>query len=573
MKGKKITAVVLAMTMTATALMACGSSKTQDKSQDKSQETQTSVDEGEIDYYGFEEPVTIKVGWAFAEDFGFSNGDDSTHNPWSELYAENNILTEVLYEVDSSQRDTKLSTSIMSGNYPDVFAISPNEYERYVDSGAITEISELLDTYATPELLEYLNVDGGLVMDALTTDGKLYGLPRMGNAYDNANVMFVRQDWLDNLGLEMPETMEELKEVAHAFTYADPDGNGKDDTYGLALDGVDVLTTTIGTMSAVFEGFGAYPKSLSFVEHDGEIVWGGSLREEMKAALTFLQEMYADGSITRDFITMDGNSIFEEGGAGRCGIFFGPMWAAMTSSNGTLSQSRDAMFSAAPIPDGTGKGEGKAYLSESYESIFVVSSQCEHPEVLVKLMNLSVQKLCHPESAEEFNRYYGTVGTYSVWKVCLTPSLEPLKNYDNYKKERAALESGDTSELNMEQLSDYENQKYYLEQLEAGDYDIEDATFLSGASLYTVFGNPKGSYAALDSLIQTDGFTYSAYNTLPTAKMSEVEATLDKLTKETIIKIVVGDSVDAYDTFLTSWYGLGGEEITQEAADWVKNNR
>lgn len=577
MKMKKIVSLLMAMTM-AVSVTACGntddagSADTTVAQKEQAVQTEESNLETEtVNYYGFDEPVSIKVGWAFAEDFSFGNGDDTQNNPWNNLYAENNIITEILYEVDSSQADTKLSTSMMSGNYPDIFTISPNEYARYVESGAIADISEALERYATPELKEYLAVDGGLAMDALSMNGALYGLPKMGNAYDSANLMFVRQDWLDNLGLKMPETMEELKEVAYAFTYNDPDGNGKDDTYGLALDGVDVLTSTIGTMSGIFEGFGAYPESLSFVEHDGEVVWGGSLSDGMKAALTMLQEMYAEGSITRDFITMDGNSVFEEGGSGRCGIFFGPMWAAMTSSNGALNQSREAMFSSAPIPDGTGAGDGKAYLSGSYESIFVVSSQCEHPEVLVKLMNLSVQKLCYPETEEEFNTYYGTVDSYSVWKVCLTPSLAPLKNYDNYKKESAALQTGNTSELNVEQMSDYENQKYYLEQLEAGDFDIEDSVFMAGCSLYTVFGNPKGAYAALDNLIQTECFTYAAYNTLPTFKMSEVEATLDKLTKEMIIKIVVGDSVDNYDAFLESWYSLGGKEITEEAAAWAES--
>ena len=42
----------------------------------------------------------------------------------------------------------------------------------------------------------------------------------------------IRQDWLDNLGLDMPETFEEFKEVMRAFTEDDPDGNGVDDTYG-----------------------------------------------------------------------------------------------------------------------------------------------------------------------------------------------------------------------------------------------------------------------------------------------------------------------------------------------------
>lgn len=551
----------------AASVAACGSGETVKETQKET--ISETVWEKEKNYYGFEDEVKIKVGFAWNQDFSFSNGDTSTDNPWINLYRANNIVPEILYEVDGSQADTKLSTAIMSGNYPDIFAVSKNEYEKYVESGTIADISDLLEQYATQELMEYLNVDGGLALEALKTDGGLYGLPEMGNAYDSVNLMFIRQDWLDNLGLNVPTTMEELKEVAYAFTYHDPDGNGKNDTYGLALDGVDVLTDSIGTVSAIFEGYGAYPDSLSFVEKDDEIIWGGALSEEMKAALELLQEMYKDGTIASDFITMDGNTIFEEGGSGRCGIFFGAMWAAMTSACNALNQSLDAMFTSAPIPDGTGSGESKAYLSGSYDDIYVVSSKCENPEVLIKLMNLSVQKLCYPETAEEFQTYYGAAGTYAVWKACITPSLTPLKNYDNYQKESAALQTGDTSELNVEQMGDYENMRYYLDQLEAGTIDPSDPVFQGGCGLYTVFGNPKGSYAAIEQMIEADLFEYSAYNTLPTSKMSEVEATLDKLTKETIVKIITGDSVDSYDDFLESWYNLGGKEITAEAAAWA----
>lgn len=56
------------------------------------------------------------------------------------------------------------------------------------------------------------------------------------------------------------------------------------------------------------------------------LIWGGENAEKAKEALTTLQEMYQNGSLTRDFITMDSNSIFEEAGAGRCGIWFAPMW-------------------------------------------------------------------------------------------------------------------------------------------------------------------------------------------------------------------------------------------------------
>ena len=265
------------------------------------------------DLYGFEEPVTIKIGYSWGKDFSWKAGQDSSNNDWVNLYKSHNIIPDVIYEVDSSQAQTKLSTAIMSGDYPDIISMDATDYVNYAQTGVIADITELYEKYASDELKEYVGVDGGQSMNALTLDGKIYGLPMMGNGYDEVPVMFIRQDWLDNLGLKMPTTIEELKEVARAFTEDDPDGNGQNDTYGLAVDGVEVLTKSIGTLEGFFECFGLYPGSdaMTFMDDgNGKVVWGGENAEKAKEALTTLQEMYQNGSITRDFITMDSNSIF-----------------------------------------------------------------------------------------------------------------------------------------------------------------------------------------------------------------------------------------------------------------------
>lgn len=520
----------------------------------------------EVNYFGYDEDVSIKVGLSWGQDFEFYNGDDGSNNPWMNLYRENHIIPEILYEVDSSQADTKLSTALMSGNYPDVFEITAEEYNQMIQSGAIADISDYLDEYATDEFWDYYNADGGMALESAYVDGKLYGLPLLGSAYDTVKVMFIREDWLNNLGLEVPTTMEELKEVARAFTYDDPDQNGADDTYGLALDGIDVLTDSIGTLTGIFEGYGAYPSNMNFIEKDGEVIWGGSLTEEMKAALTLLQEMYKEGSIATDFITMDGNTIFEEAGAGRCGIFFAPMWGAMVPSYNALKQDPNARFISAPVPGGD--GESKAFYKSSFNNIYVVSSKCEHPEVLIKLMNLSLDKLVFTKNVEERLAYIGD-GNYAVWKEAFLTPEYPLKNYDNHLKLTVALETGDTSELTIEQQSNYDDICYYLDKMEAGDIAPDDPHFQSGSGLWTVFANPKGSYKAIDDLIQADRFTNSAFNGVPTETMSEVQATLNKMLIETIVKIITGDPVDTYDSFYASWQALGGTDVTAEAQDWA----
>src|SRR5690606_33664828 len=70
------------------------------------------------------------------------------------------------------------------------------------------------------------------IWDQFKVDGKIYGIPSW--APTEGSSFIIRKDWLDNLGLKVPTSYEELKKVAIAFTKDDPDKNGKQDTYGLA---------------------------------------------------------------------------------------------------------------------------------------------------------------------------------------------------------------------------------------------------------------------------------------------------------------------------------------------------
>lgn len=575
--GKRLMALFIAGVL-AGSMAGCGNEtdgETENQSSGSSAEKTSEEENGEKNLYGYDDPVTIKVGLSFASDFEFKGDEDAENNAWMDLYRENNIIPEILYNVDASQADTKLSTAIMSGNYPDIIGTTLNDYTGYAKNGVVADITEAYEKYASDELKEYMNADGGTALESLKIDGKLYGLPKVGNSYDSVPLMFIRQDWLENLGLEVPDTMDELMEVAKAFTHEDPDQNGKDDTYGLAIDGVNVFSNTIGDANAVFYAYDAYPgpDSMAFVEgEDGKVTWGGTNTDGMKKGLEFLKELYEDGALAKDFITMDSDSIFEEAGSGRCGIWFGPMWAGMVPQGNAIKADPDAHVASYAIPSGTGEA-AKPLIKASIESVYCVSSQCENPEVLIKLMNLSVQKLCHPENDEEFYRYYGDTENYSGWKTALTGTLEPLKNYENYKKEFAALESGDTSELNTEQMSDYSNMKAYLDAKESGTFDPEDAVMSAGIQTYTVFGDPQGAYAALDEMIQADSFTYAVYNTAPTEKMADSQATLSKMAVETVVKIITGQSVDAYDDFLDNWYTMGGEDVISEAQAWADENQ
>lgn len=583
---RKLTAILLAAAMTA-SLTACGSSGTGGESTQASASSEgtsaesaasegttegTQQASGEVNLYGFDEPVTIKVGisYAAASDFTFLGGETVEDNAWMNLYNENNIFLDILYNVDPSQEATKLSTAIMSGDYPDIIRTDAAEYKNYVESGVIADVTDVYEQYASEELKEYMNFDGGMSVEALQVDGRIYGLPQISDPYSGCNLMFIRQDWLDNLGLEVPETMDELKEVAHAFTYDDPDGNGQNDTYGLALDGVNILGNSVGDTDPIFNAFGCYlgDDGMTYVEgENGEVTWGGANTEGMKAALSFLQELYADGAIAKDFITMDYQSVFEEVGSGRCGIWFGPNWAGMDPIINAAQNDENAHIVAAAVPDGLNQGGTKAYAASSPDTIYCVSSQCENPEVLIKLWNLSV-KYQSPEytTPEEYNMYFGDSANYTGWKTSLVDAQPPSQGEQIYKNLTEALETGDSSSLNTKELENYTSLKTYIDAVEGGTFDPLDTAQQRGHSLYTVYGDPQCAWATITEMMAQDQYVLAAYNGIPSETVTNAIPTLQKLLVENIVKIITGsETVDSYDSFLDTWYAMGGQDALDEA--------
>src|SRR5699024_8047840 len=123
----------------------------------------------------------------------------------------------------------------------------------------------------------------------------------------------VRKDWLDNLGMEVPTNLDELYEMAYAFTYDDPDGNGVDDTYGLTASGT-------WNLQDIFQAFGARLDSSgsgSIAYDPIENCWVDSmLKPEMVDCLTYLNKMYEEGLLDPELFTNSGSNMREKFWAG-----------------------------------------------------------------------------------------------------------------------------------------------------------------------------------------------------------------------------------------------------------------
>ncbi len=152
--------------------------------------------------------------------------------------------------------DTKVSALAASNDLPDVFELQNRNRAllfKFAEQGLLGETAKLLPMMPERTKLRYSDES---LKNLDTYNGKVYGLqePAKGQLYRRYG-LFIRQDWLDKLSLKAPTTLDEFMAVAKAFTEKDPDGNGKNDTYGFGgfLDG------SPGGMGVYFDPiFGAF---------------------------------------------------------------------------------------------------------------------------------------------------------------------------------------------------------------------------------------------------------------------------------------------------------------------------
>ncbi|PWC14859.1 sugar ABC transporter substrate-binding protein [Brenneria roseae subsp. americana] len=154
------------------------------------------------------------------------------------------------------------------------------------------------------------------------TDGKYYGVPTSAQTF----ALFVRKDWREKLGLPQPKTWDEVMNLAKAFTTQDPDGNGKNDTYGFIIP----ASTTRGYASWFASAF-LWQAGGDFIREAGGGTFKGALDEPAAAdALKFMRTMICEKVAQPGAINATTADVIPSFRAGQTGMFFtGPYHIAL----------------------------------------------------------------------------------------------------------------------------------------------------------------------------------------------------------------------------------------------------
>ncbi len=485
----------------------------------------------------------------------FTEGNDIYNNVWTRAY-EQLLGIKVSYQwvVDTSMYGQKLGLSINSGEVPDMFHATPAEMLLYQEAGLLEDLTPFYEAEASENTRNVLN-QNPVALKAASIDGKLYGIPMTDAPVATASVLWIRQDWMDKLGLTAPTSIEEMLTISQRFSEEDPDGNGVDDTIGLCVS--KSLWGAIASLQGFFNGYHAYPGM--WYEQGGELVYG-SVQPEMRAALLSLQEMYAQGQIDQEFGVKDINAVTETIAQGQCGMEFGVWWNPYHPLNLSQQNNPSAYWSAFPIPS-VDSTPAKSQYTASIGSFLVVRKGYEHPEALIRMVNFWTDNILFSQDDNMRSKFLGDLDAPDVvlYKYTSVVLWEPNAAINAGDALRNALATHDPSGLPLEALWRYRIIQAYFEQgiLEAW---VEVAT-----------NGPNGSTAILSRIAEDLGMLNRFYGT-PTPTMASKMPTLATMEDEMVTKVIMGSPIELFDEFVQDWYRLGGSEIVEEVNLWAQQN-
>lgn len=536
--------------LTALCLL-CGCQRTEKAvyrtGQEVSEENRKAWEKAKTTPYGaYPELVTYTLGqMSGANDSNLPEGNTYEDNAYTRYLRKMlNIQNETIYMESEERYDEVVNIIAKDRTLPDVLVVSDREtLKELVENDLVEDLTEVFETCTSPRIKEMYESYGGDLLDAGRFDGKLMAVPE--TVIDHGPcLMWLRKDWMDELGLEEPETLEDGFRIVEAFVKNRMGTEEGEEPVGLVCD-TDLVgsTSTSYSIDPVFDSFGAHPQR--WVKKDGEIIYG-SLTEETKEALEYLHGLYEKGILDQNFALRANNNLRDLVVEGKCGAFFGLWWTPNNPLMDMFESDGEADWEPYYLQEPSNENVYASFRDNKY---VVVRKGYEHPEIVMKIISVLFDYTRYEaEDAREVNEYFA---------LNVDPTARPLvinvdyneATYQVTEEIREAL-AGErrTEDMSAISRSYFEACKRYLSGLSPSPEDW--AAYKSRISAVGLLIDGGYRPARRNYLDDTDG---------------ELPKSLQDYEKNTFIQIIMGEKpVSYFDTFTEEWYRQGGKELTEQ---------
>ena len=236
-------------------------------------------------------------------------------------------------------------------------------------------LNDLIDAYA-PRITEvFAEMPNARRSATNPDDGNIYALPRVNAAGANQvpYMMYMNSEWLNNVGMTIPGTTDELYDVLRAFREYDLTGSGRtDDEIPLSF-----LAPDIAPLFAAF-GLEKFPNNVTTV---GDTVVFVPNKPEYRAALEYFHRLYSEGLMDLEVFTQDARQLAAKGNNGLLGAFVNWNDFNVIGSDMAASGLYELVL---PLEGPNGDRGWNAFDNSVQLNAFAISARNPHPEATIR---------------------------------------------------------------------------------------------------------------------------------------------------------------------------------------------
>ena len=418
----------------------------------------------------------------------------------------------------------------------------PPDFMSIGDKNLATKLHEqgqLLDVYPylkyVPQMHNYITKDYKEYA-TYRADGAMFALPRYPTFAPNWAFQ-IRQDWLDQFGMDMPATESELFEFAKAATERDPNRSGKNDTWFMGGAGG-------GASFTMLESFRSMYGEPSWNIKDGKINHP-NLDGSNKSFVTWIKKLYDAGVLHPDWFTIAWEPFTAYSMNDQIGMVWYPGWNLIwenTQAHDNDVEKADVWETVPPPKADDGRG-GMYPPAGSPGRLFVFPKSLAKEEAKLKRIFHVIDMMIYPNEA-----YLEVIegGGEAIW-----PGTTPRKFYpdtglysyqllENHKgsKDEKYLPMGNWNTINIS--------------LMWVTYEPEDLIGVAGGRLdQLAIAAPR--HKNYDMLVSLD---------------AEASAKIKELQIQREMQFVLGEKpISEWDDFVAEWKKTGGQLLMDQAAE------
>ncbi|WP_079908728.1 extracellular solute-binding protein [Paenibacillus sp. 32352] len=448
--------------------------------------------------------------------------------------------------VDVQQYKTKLNLKMSSGDIPDVARIDfADDFQKYALQGAFVDLTNLINEKDTPNILKEVPKD---VFEQAKVNGKMYGIPYQGGPGAGYRWNLVlRKDYLEAAGSAVPKTLDEYYNLLKKIKAEKPEV--------IPLGG---YTAQIGqpkyannSFDHIFGAFGVTPGY--FTEKDGKFS-NYDIDPRMKQALQYLQKMYAEGLIDKEFATIKEEQLRAKLYSGKLFSWMG-WWSTASdydtqietselkkrgklAADGNLPNQADQPFKYLTLTGSLTGPDGKAVapMGAPFSQMHAISAKTKDPKKVLGIIeqSLSLDNQMLTVWGIEGEDYKIENGKMKLATDLIDPKTQLDKN-GNFRGTQGYL---------------------FAPGLQGWPRYLESLPVRNAQALDIAIHNP---YQITDA---------SNYLDSPTkiAKLVELNTMRDSV----FTQIIMGGDIKKFDEFTEKWKAQGGAQILKELEESLK---